>query len=65
MLLNWDPIQRIFSNNARYHDLHHEPRGARYNFSQPFFTFWDDVMGTRMPVEVAMRRRGAAAKGDE
>jgi len=34
------------SNNAGYHDVHHQSWGVKTNFSQPFFTFWDRIMGT-------------------
>eukprot|EP01097_Dermamoeba_algensis_P000274 TRINITY_DN1102_c0_g1_i1.p1 TRINITY_DN1102_c0_g1~~TRINITY_DN1102_c0_g1_i1.p1 ORF type:complete len:142 (-),score=41.30 TRINITY_DN1102_c0_g1_i1:126-551(-) len=47
----WDPFQ-IFSNNAAYHDIHHQPKGIKSNFSQPYFTFWDRLLGTYSPVEV-------------
>lgn len=62
MKLAWDPLQRVFTNNAEYHDLHHEPRGARFNFSQPWFSFWDDVCGTRMPAEMAQRTAAASSR---
>jgi len=42
----WDPLQHITSNNAAYHDIHHQSWGVKSNFSQPFFTFWDHVLGT-------------------
>ena len=44
--LPWDPLQRISSNNAAYHDIHHQSWGIKTNFSQPFFTIWDRYMGT-------------------
>lgn len=44
--LPWDPLQRITSNNAGYHDVHHQSWGIKTNFSQPFFTFWDRILGT-------------------
>lgn len=44
--LPWDPLQHITSNNAGYHDVHHQSWGIKTNFSQPFFTFWDRIMGT-------------------
>jgi len=43
----WDPLQRVTSNNAGYHDVHHQSWGIKTNFSQPFFTFWDRVLGTK------------------
>lgn len=44
--LPWDPLQHISSNNAAYHDIHHQSWGIKTNFSQPFFTFWDRLLGT-------------------
>ena len=43
----WDPLQHLTSNNASYHDVHHQSWGIKTNFSQPFFTFWDTVLGTK------------------
>ncbi|PHH82297.1 hypothetical protein CDD83_3305 [Cordyceps sp. RAO-2017] len=43
----WDPLQLITSNNAAYHDIHHQTWGIKANFSQPFFTFWDSLLGTK------------------
>ncbi|KAK3682663.1 fatty acid hydroxylase superfamily-domain-containing protein [Podospora appendiculata] len=45
--LPWDPLQHITSNNAAYHDIHHQSWGIKTNFSQPFLTFWDKILGTR------------------
>lgn len=42
----WDPLQHFTSNNAAYHDIHHQSWGIKTNFSQPFFTFWDRLLGT-------------------
>ena len=44
--LPWDPLQHLTSNNAGYHDVHHQSWGIKTNFSQPFFTFWDRFLGT-------------------
>jgi len=44
--LPWDPLQHITSNNAGYHDIHHQSWGIKTNFSQPFFTIWDRLLGT-------------------
>ena len=44
--LPWDPLQRLTTNNAGYHDVHHQSWGIKTNFSQPFFTFWDRLLGT-------------------
>jgi sphinganine C4-monooxygenase len=46
MDLWWDPLQRIFTNNAIYHYIHHQHVGLKSNFSQPFFSFWDTLCGT-------------------
>ena len=43
----WDPLQRMTSNNAAYHDIHHQSWGIKTNFSQPFFTSWDRWLGTK------------------
>ncbi|KAK4988551.1 Sphingolipid C4-hydroxylase sur2 [Elasticomyces elasticus] len=45
--LPWDPLQHLTSNNAGYHDVHHQSWGIKTNFSQPFFTFWDALLGTK------------------
>jgi len=50
----WDPFQFFFSNNAAYHDVHHWGKGRMYNFSQPFFIFWDTWCGTEYTA--AMKR---------
>ncbi|KAL6252816.1 Sphingolipid C4-hydroxylase sur2 [Rhinocladiella similis] len=42
----WDPLQHVTSNNAAYHDVHHQSWGIKTNFSQPFFTFWDRLLNT-------------------
>ncbi|KAI1619701.1 C4-hydroxylase [Exophiala viscosa] len=42
----WDPLQHVTSNNATYHDVHHQSWGIKTNFSQPFFTFWDRILNT-------------------
>ncbi|KAF9644551.1 hypothetical protein BDM02DRAFT_3190500 [Thelephora ganbajun] len=46
--LPFDPLQRLTSNNADYHDIHHQVIGIKSNFSQPFFVHWDVLLGTRM-----------------
>lgn len=43
----FDPLQHITSNNALYHDIHHQSWGIKSNFSQPFFTFWDRLLNTQ------------------
>ncbi|CAL5038366.1 unnamed protein product [Urochloa decumbens] len=47
-----------FWNNTAYHDVHHQLRGSRFNFSQPFFVTWDKVFGTHMPYVVEERPGG-------
>ncbi|OCF36473.1 C4-hydroxylase [Kwoniella heveanensis BCC8398] len=49
----WDPCQMFFNNNADYHDIHHQAYGIKSNFSQPFFTNWDKILGTQMTREQA------------
>ncbi|KAJ3053248.1 hypothetical protein HK097_004725 [Rhizophlyctis rosea] len=58
----WDPFQKLFRNNAEYHDIHHWGKGIRYNFSQPFFIHWDIWMGTDYHQAMAKLAR---AKGNE
>jgi sphinganine C4-monooxygenase len=64
--LPWDPLQHITSNNAGYHDIHHQSWGIKTNFSQPFFTFWDRLLGTMWTGDTSMKyeraRNAAAAK---
>lgn len=48
-LLPLDPFQLIFPNNAIYHDIHHQEWGLKFNYAQPFFTFWDSLFGTTFP----------------
>ncbi|KAI5307371.1 hypothetical protein KEM56_005224 [Ascosphaera pollenicola] len=76
--LPFDPLQLITGNNAAYHDIHHQSWGIKTNFSQPFFTFWDTLLGTvykgdpkemekryargRERAEVAARAAAAAEK---
>ncbi|XP_044444455.1 sphinganine C4-monooxygenase 1-like [Triticum aestivum] len=45
-------------NNTVYHDVHHQTRPGRYNFSQPFFVMWDKVFGMHMPYVVEHRPQG-------
>jgi len=64
----WDPLQHITSNNATYHDIHHQSWGIKTNFSQPFFTFWDGWLGTMWTGETKGRyertRKAAQFKED-
>ncbi|XP_021902732.1 sphinganine C4-monooxygenase 1-like [Carica papaya] len=48
----------FFHNNSAYHDIHHQPQGARYNYSQPFLSIWDRLLGTHMPYEIVKRTTG-------
>ena len=62
--LPWDPLQHITSNNAAYHDIHHQSWGIKTNFSQPFFTIWDRLLGTVWKGDTSIkyeRTRAAAA----
>jgi len=67
--LPWDPMQHISSNNAAYHDIHHQSWGIKSNFSQPFFTMWDRILGTRWTGDVNLKyertRAAAAIKGSK
>lgn len=58
----WDPLQHFTSNNAAYHDIHHQSWGIKTNFSQPFFTFWDRLLETQWRGDVRLRyERGREA----
>lgn len=46
-MLPFDPFT-WFPNNALYHQKHHNPKTMNFNYEQPFFTFWDSLMGTRI-----------------
>ncbi|KAL2201467.1 fatty acid hydroxylase superfamily-domain-containing protein [Corynascus similis CBS 632.67] len=63
--LPWDPLQHITSNNAAYHDIHHQSWGIKTNFSQPFFTIWDRILGTMWKGDTTLKyeRTRAAAAG--
>ncbi|KAF2086384.1 hypothetical protein K490DRAFT_66939 [Saccharata proteae CBS 121410] len=63
--LPFDPLQLITSNNASYHDIHHQSWGIKTNFSQPFFTFWDRFMGTMWTGGDASAKYERAAKAAE
>lgn len=41
-------LHDVFPNSAAYHDVHHDPRGFRKNYSQPYFAHWDKLLGTYM-----------------
>ncbi|KAF2259342.1 hypothetical protein CC78DRAFT_475798 [Lojkania enalia] len=53
--LPFDPLQLITSNNAAYHDIHHQSWGIKTNFAQPFFTFWDRYLHTGWKGDVSVR----------
>ncbi|KAF9078058.1 sphingosine hydroxylase [Rhodocollybia butyracea] len=58
--LPFDPLQVVTSNNADYHDIHHQVVGIKSNFSQPFFIHWDAILGTRMTrQQLELRKRRA------
>jgi len=63
--LPFDPLQHITSNNAAYHDIHHQSWGIKSNFSQPFFTTWDRILGTMWKGDTTLKyeRTRAAAAG--
>ncbi|EIN06024.1 sphingosine hydroxylase [Punctularia strigosozonata HHB-11173 SS5] len=62
--LPFDPLQWISTNDADYHDIHHQIIGIKSNFSQPFFVHWDVILGTRMTREDITLRRQKALKHD-
>jgi len=62
--LPWDPLQHITSNNATYHDIHHQSWGIKSNFSQPFFTFWDRFFNTKWRGDTKLRYEKQRATAD-
>ncbi|CAN6178229.1 unnamed protein product [Urochloa humidicola] len=58
LLLPGNVFRLCFWNNTAYHDVHHQLRGSRFNFSQPFFVTWDQVFGTHMPYVIEERPGG-------
>lgn len=50
-----DPFQMITSNNASFHDIHHQSWGIKNNFSQPYFSFWDHFLGTAFKGDLAAK----------
>ncbi|PCH44400.1 sphingosine hydroxylase [Wolfiporia cocos MD-104 SS10] len=72
--LPFDPLQFMTSNNADYHDIHHQVSAAAWadvqvigiksNFSQPFFVHWDAILGTRMTRQDIEERRQKQQKKD-
>ncbi|KAF2736324.1 sphinganine hydroxylase-like protein Sur2 [Polyplosphaeria fusca] len=53
--LPFDPLHWVSSNNATYHDIHHQSWGIKSNFAQPFFTFWDSYLGTTWKGDTTLR----------
>jgi sphinganine C4-monooxygenase len=60
--LPWDPLQHMTSNNAAYHDIHHQSWGIKTNFSQPFFTIWDRLLGTMYMGDTSLKYERARVK---
>ncbi|EPT00939.1 hypothetical protein FOMPIDRAFT_1023496 [Fomitopsis schrenkii] len=60
--LPFDPLQLLTSNNADYHDIHHQVIGIKSNFAQPFFVHWDAFLGTRMTRQDIEERRKSQKK---
>ncbi|XP_039132538.1 sphinganine C4-monooxygenase 2-like [Dioscorea cayenensis subsp. rotundata] len=58
LCIPWNPLQAFFFNDCAFHDTHHQLKGHRYNFSQPFFISWDKILGTYMPYSVEKRTGG-------
>ncbi|KAF8026711.1 hypothetical protein BT93_F3248 [Corymbia citriodora subsp. variegata] len=48
----------FFKNNTAYHDIHHQLQGTKYNYSQPFFSIWDKLLGTHMSYNLVKRPEG-------
>ncbi|KAI6091164.1 fatty acid hydroxylase superfamily-domain-containing protein [Hypoxylon rubiginosum] len=63
--LPWDPLQHITSNNAAYHDIHHQSWGIKTNFAQPFFTFWDRFLGTMWHGDTTLKYERSRLRAQE
>ncbi|KAK6940090.1 Fatty acid hydroxylase [Dillenia turbinata] len=48
----------FFQNNTAYHDIHHQLQGTKFNYSQPFFSIWDNLLGTYKPYTLEKRPEG-------
>ncbi|CAA3028145.1 sphinganine C4-monooxygenase 1-like [Olea europaea var. sylvestris] len=48
----------FFQNNTAYHDIHHQLQGTKFNYSQPFFSIWDILLGTYVPYRLIKRPEG-------
>ncbi|KAL8487009.1 hypothetical protein ACS0TY_023636 [Phlomoides rotata] len=48
----------LFQNNTAYHDIHHQLQGTKFNYSQPFFSIWDKLLGTYVPYTLEKRPEG-------
>lgn len=44
----YNPLHLFFPNSAAYHDVHHQSKGLRFNYSQPFFVHFDTLFNTRV-----------------
>ena len=44
----WDvDNSQLGTSKVTHHGIHHQPRGHKWNYATPFFTFTDDLFGTR------------------
>lgn len=60
-----NPLHDLFPNSTAFHDVHHDIRGIKKNFSQPFFTHWDRLLGTYVdPATFHVPAAEVAAKFD-
>lgn len=56
-----NPLHDLFPNSSAFHDVHHDVRYIKKNFSQPFFTHWDWLLGTFVdPAEVHLSKQEVA-----
>jgi sphinganine C4-monooxygenase len=56
--LPYNIFQNLFQNNTAYHDIHHQLQGTKYNYSQPFFSVWDRILGTHMAYDLVSLKEG-------
>ncbi|KAJ3329362.1 hypothetical protein HDU76_008044 [Blyttiomyces sp. JEL0837] len=57
----WSPFKWM-GNGAVYHDIHHWGKGRMYNYSQPFYNFWDVWMGTEYGAAMERKEREKTAR---
>ena len=50
----WD-VDTYLTEKTTHHGIHHLPKGHKFNYATPFFTFTDRLFGTKYPGDEAMK----------